>query len=104
HVASSAPGQHLGGRGVSLALFASSIQTMTGIAVVTRPVVDRTGLNGLYDFSLTRIDVPGGEETASENAANFVDALKQQLGLRLEKARAPLTFWIVDRVEKPTDD
>ncbi len=104
HVASSEPGQHLGGRGVSLALFASSIQTMTGIAVVTRPVVDQTGLSGLYDFSLTRIDVPGGEETAAENAANFHDALKQQLGLRLKNARAPLTFLIVDRVEKPSEN
>jgi uncharacterized protein (TIGR03435 family) len=104
HVASSAPGQHLGGRGISLALFASSIQTMTGIAVVTRPVVDQTGLSGLYDFSLTKVDVPGGEETVAENAANFRDALKQQLGLRLKNARAPLTFWIVDRVEKPGEN
>lgn len=105
HVASPAPGQHLGGRGVSLASFASSIPTMTGIAAVPRPVVDQTGLRGLYDFSLTLThDATGDESSVVENAANFRDALKQQLGLRLKNARAPLTFWIVDRVEKPTEN
>jgi len=53
---------------------------------------------------MTGIDVPGGEEMASENGANFTDALRKQLGLRLKNARAPLMFWIVDRVEKPSEN
>lgn len=105
HVASTTPGQHYGGRGISLALFANSIQTMTGIAAVPRPVVDETGLTGLYDFSLTWThDGVGGDASVVDNSANFRDALKQQLGLRLKNARAPLTFWIVDRVEKPSEN
>jgi uncharacterized protein (TIGR03435 family) len=105
HVAASAPGQHLGGRGISLALFASSIPTMTGIAAVPKPVVDQTGLTGPYDFSLTLThDAAGDETSVVENSANFRDALKQQLGLRLTNARAPLTFWIVDHVEKPSEN
>lgn len=105
HVASITPGEHYGGRGVSLSLFANSIQTMTGIAAVPRPVVDQTGLTGLYDFHLTWIhDAASGDAGVVDNSANFRDALKQQLGLKLKNARAPIRFLIVDHVERPTEN
>jgi uncharacterized protein (TIGR03435 family) len=105
HVSSTTPGQHYGGRSVSLSLFANSIQTMTGIAAVPRPVVDQTGLTGLYDFSLTWVhDAASGDAGVVDNSANFRDALKQQLGLRLKNARAPIRFLIVDRVERPSEN
>jgi uncharacterized protein (TIGR03435 family) len=105
HVASTTPGQHYGGRGVSLSLFANSVQTMTGIAAVPRPVVDETGLTGLYDFHLTWVhDSANGDAGVVDNSASFRDALKQQLGLKLKNARAPIRFLIVDRVEKPSEN
>ncbi len=104
HVASSTPGQHYGGRAVPLSLFASSVPTMTGLAAMPRPVVDQTGLSGLYDFTLTWMHDPSGDEAIPDNTANFHDALKIQLGLELKPSHAPLKFLIVDHVERPSEN
>ena len=104
HVPSSAPGQHMGGRAISLALFATSVPTMTGLAATPHPVVDQTGLTGLYDFTLTWIHDPSGDDATSDNIANFHEALKSQLGLELKSSHAPLSFLIVDHVDHPSEN
>ena len=105
HVPSSTPGQHYGGRAVPLSLLATSLPTMTGMAVIPRPVVDQTGLTGLYDFTLTWVHDPAPDgSSASDNAANFRDALKKQLGLELKPAHAPMSFLIVDHVDHPSEN
>lgn len=81
-----------------------------------RPVVDRTGLNGRYDFKLEwtpEPDMTGGKlgaETGGEKPASAPDisgpsiftALQEQLGLKLESTRGPAEIIIIDRAEKPT--
>ncbi len=105
HVPSSSLGQHYGGRAFLLSLFATSVPTMTGLAAIPRPVVDRTGLSGLYDFTLTWMHDPTGEDAAvDDNAANFRDALKIQLGLELKSSHAPISFLIVDHIERPSEN
>ena len=105
HVPSSAPGQHYGGRAIPLSLLASSLPTMTGLAAMPRPVVDQTGLTGLYDFTHHWIHIPTPEDaTISDNAAAFRDALKSQLGLALKPSRAAITFLIIDHVERPSEN
>jgi uncharacterized protein (TIGR03435 family) len=103
HVPSPDPGQHYGGRAVPLALLATSLPTMTGLAAMPRPVVDETGLTGLYDFTLTWVHDPTPDDSSvSDNIANFRNALKNQLGLTLKPSHAPIDFLIVDHVEKPS--
>ena len=103
HVPSTAVGLHYGGRGVPLSLLATSVPTMTGLAAMPRPVVDQTGLAGLYDFTLSwEHDGAGGDAVVGDNAANFRDALKRQLGLALKNTHAPIEFLVVDRVERPS--
>jgi len=104
HVPSSAPGQHYGGRAVALSLFATSVPTMTGLAATPRPVVDQTGLAGLYDFTLTWVHDPSGDDATSDNIANFHEALKNQLGLELKSSHAAVRFLMVDHVERPSED
>jgi uncharacterized protein (TIGR03435 family) len=104
HVPSSAPGQHYGGRAIPLSLFATSMPTMTGLAAMPRPVVDQTGLSGLYDFTLTWMHDPGGDDAIADNTANFRDALKIQLGLKLKPSHAPVSFLIIDQVERPSEN
>jgi uncharacterized protein (TIGR03435 family) len=104
HVPSSAPGLHYGGRGVSLALLATTIPTMTGLAAMPRPVVDETGLSGLYDFTLSWVHDLSGDEAIADNTASFREALKVQLGLELKSAHAPIRFLIVDHVERPSEN
>jgi uncharacterized protein (TIGR03435 family) len=104
HVPSSAPGQHYGGRAVSLSLFATSVPTMTGLAAMPRPVVDQTDLSGLYDFTMNWMHDPSGDEAVSDNTASFRNALKNQLGLELKPSHAPISFLVVDHVERPTEN
>jgi len=104
HVPSSAPGQHYGGRAIALSLLATSVPTMTGLAAMPRPVVDQTGLAGLYDFTLSWLHDPSGDEAIADNTANFRSALKSKLGLELKASRAPISFLIVDHVERPSEN
>jgi uncharacterized protein (TIGR03435 family) len=104
HVPSPAPGQHYGGRAIALSLLATSVPTMTGLAAMPRPVVDQTGLAGLYDFTLSWLHDPSGDDAIADNTANFRAALKNQLGLELKASRAPISFLIVDHVERPSEN
>jgi len=111
HLPSSIPGQHCGGpanqhcagQAIPLSLFATSMPTMTGLAAIPRPVVDRTGLSGLYDFTLHWNWTPAGVETG-DNTAAFYEALKAQLGLQLKPSHTPINFLIVDHVEHPSEN
>jgi uncharacterized protein (TIGR03435 family) len=78
---------------------------MTGLAAMPRPVVDETGLSGLYDFTLTWIhDSTPDDSSISDNIGNFRSALKNQLGLTLKPSHAPIDFLILDHVEKPSEN
>jgi uncharacterized protein (TIGR03435 family) len=72
-----------------------------------RPVIDRTGLTGFYDF---RMDfVPPGFEGSGrdgggvEKPSIFV-AVKEQLGLRLEAQRGPVVYYVIDSVTRPGEN
>jgi uncharacterized protein (TIGR03435 family) len=92
-----------GGRRTPLSLLATSLPTMTGMAVISRPVNDQTGLGGLYDFTLhwaySTADTENGD-----NAAAFREALKNQLGLELKPTRAPIDILIIDHIERPSEN
>jgi uncharacterized protein (TIGR03435 family) len=103
HVPSSASDWHYGGRAIALSLLATTLPTMTGLAAIPRPVIDQTGLSGLYDFTLHWNWTPAGTETG-DNTAEFREALKAQLGLELKPSRAPMSFLIVDHVERPSEN
>ena len=77
---------------------------MTGLAATPRPVVDQTASTGLYDFTLTWIHDPSGDAAIPDNVANFRDALKTQLGLELKSSHAPISFLIVDHLERPSEN
>jgi uncharacterized protein (TIGR03435 family) len=74
--------------------------------VVGRPVVDRTGLAGRFDFTLTWTpDVPGGSTpVAVVEGGSIFSALQEQLSLKLESQRAPVDVIVVDSAERPVED
>ena len=96
------PRTSYGGRGVPLSLLATSLPTMTGLAIISRPVVDQTGFAGLYDFTL-QWEVTNETETG-DNTAAFRSALKGQLGLELKPTRAPIDILVIDHVEHPSEN
>jgi uncharacterized protein (TIGR03435 family) len=93
----------------SMTDFANVMQS----AVLDRPVVDRTGLAGKYDFVLNW--TPDDSQVRSMGAVvppppdnakvpGLFTAIEEQLGLRFESTRAPVQVLVIDRVEKPTPD
>jgi len=75
-----------------------------------RPVVDMTGLKGFYDFDLSFLpELPPGFDTSRLppgmlDRPNIFTALPEQLGLKLTAQRGPVTYFVIDHVEKPSDN
>jgi uncharacterized protein (TIGR03435 family) len=90
-------------RNASMADFASVLQR----AILDRPVLDKTGLTGRYDFDLQWAPDEsqfGGEIPASTDASvpPFFTAIQQQLGLRLVAMHGPIQAIVVDHAEHPS--
>ena len=67
---------------------------------VDRPVIDQTGLTGMFGFTLMFSSF-NAVPHLSENPSIFT-ALREQLGLKLEPARGPVERLVIDSVEQPT--
>ena len=70
------------------------------VAEMQAPVVDATMLTGRYDIRLQW----SSDATVSSDQPSMTTALREQLGLRLERRRVPVEMFIVDRFERPTPD
>ena len=77
---------------------------------LSRPVLDKAGLAGIYDFALEW--TPEAPPTSSPDPANGVTlpgvpsaslfSAVQQLGLKLEPGKSPIEFIVIDHVERPS--
>jgi uncharacterized protein (TIGR03435 family) len=87
---------------------ATSIEDFSKIELgfMDRPVIDKTGISGLFDIYLEFVPDstdPGGATAASDPAGpSIYTALQEQLGLKLEPAQGPAEFVIIDHVERPS--
>jgi uncharacterized protein (TIGR03435 family) len=81
-----------------LSALAASLGSGTG-----RVVVDKTGLTGNYDVTLRYMSQPSANESPDAPPEIFT-ALQEQLGLKLEPARAPLRILVIDHIERPTEN
>lgn len=77
-------------------------------AILDRPVVDKTGLTGRYDFDLEwapdETQFGGEVPVASAEAPSLplFSAIQQQLGLRLEATKGPVAALVIDKAERPS--
>jgi len=73
-----------------------------------RPVVDKTGLDKSYDFTLTFApQLPPGVSRDSlppelQELPSIFDAVRDQLGLKLEPTRGPVDYYIIDHIDRPS--
>lgn len=77
----------------------SSLVTSLTVSV-RRRVVDRTGLTGTFNFFL---QYNRGQKLDSPHPSLFT-ALEEQLGLRLESAKGPVEFIVIEKASQPTPD
>jgi uncharacterized protein (TIGR03435 family) len=75
-----------------------------------RPVIDQTGLKGNYDFTLSFApvlppDFPR-ENLPPEirDRPSIFEALRDQLGLKLTAQKGPVEYYVIDHVERPSEN
>ena len=80
------------------------------LRAVNRPVLDMTGIEGAYDFTIIIGDAtedPAEAKRAIEGAFkddSILSIIASQLGLKIESRRMPVEMLVVDRVERPTEN
>jgi uncharacterized protein (TIGR03435 family) len=85
---------------------------MRGIAaalgrVTRRGVIDRTGITGVFDIN---VELPplqpevGVSDPSVDSGVSVFTVLREQLGLTLESAKAPVEYLVVDAVARPSEN
>jgi uncharacterized protein (TIGR03435 family) len=91
----------LRGTGVTLSMLARILGN-----ILDYPVVDSTGIDGRFDFTLEFADDHGGigpsPETSDVGGASIFTALQEQLGLKLQSRKGPQEVLVVDHADRPT--
>jgi uncharacterized protein (TIGR03435 family) len=79
-----------------------SMDALAGqLAATTSHIVsNKTGLMGVYDFTLKFSDDLDAKMDSS--APSFYTALQEQLGLKLESAKGPVDVLVIDHAERPS--
>jgi uncharacterized protein (TIGR03435 family) len=69
---------------------------------LSRTVVDKTGLTGNFDIDLKW--TPDDQQGTPDAGPTLFTALEEQLGLKLVPAKGPVDTFVVDHVERPTEN
>lgn len=91
------PAVRLTGDKTSMTRLADSLASLTG-----RPVLDRTGLKGSFDFTMEYASEPDAPGSTPFSGPSMFSAFQEQLGLKLDAAKAPVEVLVIDSVEKPS--
>lgn len=67
-----------------------------------RPIVDRTGLTGTFDFSLEWAPDRPTAEPELDAGPTFEQALRDQFGMQLQPQKGPVKILVIDHVERPS--
>jgi uncharacterized protein (TIGR03435 family) len=99
----------------SISIERGNMNRLTGVLATAlgRPVLDRTGLTGLYDLSVQWDDAPVREGGApgidvppapGDDHGSIFTAVENQLGLHLERQHAPVDVLVIDHIDKPSSN
>jgi uncharacterized protein (TIGR03435 family) len=97
----------IGARDVSVVSITSAMPSWGDLG---RPVVDQTGLTGNYDFALEfvprRQEPPPGSPAGPVEGEepNFLEAVKKQLGIKLESQKQSVEVLLLDHIDHLSDN
>ena len=94
----SRPG-HIGARGRDIGMVTTQV-----FQWADRVVVDRTGLQGRFDWDMQWTPEVLTAGAAAAPPVSLFTALREQLGLRLQAQRAPIDVLVIERAERPSPD
>lgn len=75
---------------------------VTGMGEMDRPVLDRTGLSGAFDLVIEYDRNANNGPQADTVGPTIFEAMKDQLGLKLEEQTGPVKTFVVDHIEEPS--
>jgi uncharacterized protein (TIGR03435 family) len=79
-------------------MFVNFLSAQTGL-----PVINKTGFTGRYAIELKWTpDSADAPAAADATDASLSTAIREQLGLRLEKTNGPVDVFVIDQVERPS--
>jgi uncharacterized protein (TIGR03435 family) len=90
------------GVGVYMNMFVTDLAGLLG-----RYVRNESGLDGPYDFKLEwtpDLQTEDAPDATRTNGPSIFTALTEQLGLRLESKKGPVPVFVVEKIEKPTEN
>ncbi len=90
-----------GGRNVTMEAIAAS---MGGSEQFDRPILDRSGIRGTFDFTLqwhTLLQDLSTSPPSDPGGLPLATAIREQLGLKLVSGTGPVMVWVIDHVERP---
>jgi uncharacterized protein (TIGR03435 family) len=96
----------VGSRNATMAVVASLLSSMPA----GRPVVDRSGITDRIDYRLewtpeSNGPGPNGAEVQPDpNPVTWMDAVRDQLGLKLQSTKAPVQSLVIDHIERPSEN
>lgn len=83
-------------------------EALSSLGRLDRPVVDQTGINERIDYEMDWEREPnsGGPDATppADAGPTFFEALREQLGLKLEATKLPLRVLVIDHVERPSEN
>ena len=107
-------GTWIGSRNTNMALLAGDIYGLGSLnGEIDKPVVDQTGLEGRFDYVM---ELPAGTISIFPKPPNpddplpdpkgtpFINAVREQLGLKLVSSKGGVRMLIIDHIEKPSEN
>jgi uncharacterized protein (TIGR03435 family) len=79
------------------------VDLLQAARVTDRTVVDRTGISGEFSFDAKFAPIDNSAFGNTSSPSIFT-ALQEQLGLKLEAAKAPVEFFVIEHAERPTEN
>jgi uncharacterized protein (TIGR03435 family) len=94
---------HFGGRSVTIGFIADTFSAGTNLG---RPMIDQTGLPGTFDFTLEwtpeRRAPSSGDSEPDLASLSFDQALREQLGVKLQAQKGSVSVLVIEQVERPS--
>ena len=74
--------------------------------IVNRPVIDQTGLAGLFDLELEAVEIKptgpvGPSLRPSDTTQSIFEAVREQLGLKLQPTEGMIDVLVIESAERP---